>query len=145
MTARGGTAVPPGRHVLPSTRTRSALLSRNGRFFSLRATIAARTTPTVRKRMGRGISEVITFAVGVAISPVPIVAVILMLFSQRARVNGPAFLIGWVAALAVVSVVVYVTADQSDGRHCLVGQDRPRRGVPAPRSTAMAKPSRRGR
>jgi hypothetical protein len=64
--------------------------------------------------MGRGISEVITFAVGVAISPVPIVAVILMLFSQRARVNGPAFLIGWVAALAVVSAVVYVTADQSD-------------------------------
>ncbi len=34
--------------------------------------------------MGQGISEVLTFAVGVAISPVPIIAVILMLFSARA-------------------------------------------------------------
>jgi hypothetical protein len=44
--------------------------------------------------MGQGISEVLTFAVGVAISPVPIMAVILMLFSHRARVNGPMFLAG---------------------------------------------------
>ena len=58
--------------------------------------------------MGLGISEVLTFAIGVAISPVPIMAVILMLFSQRAKVNGPAFLFGWVLALAVVSAVVYV-------------------------------------
>ena len=58
--------------------------------------------------MGQGISEVLTFAIGVAISPVPIIAVILMLFSGRARVNGPAFLVGWVLALATVSTVVYV-------------------------------------
>ena len=63
--------------------------------------------------MGQGVSEVLTFAVGVAISPVPIIAVILMLFSQRARVNGPVFLLGWVLALAVVSGVVYVASDQS--------------------------------
>ena len=35
--------------------------------------------------MGQGISEVLTFAIGVAISPVPIIAVILMLFSRRLR------------------------------------------------------------
>ena len=64
--------------------------------------------------MGQGISAVLTFAVGVAISPVPIIAVILMLFSQRARVNGPLFLLGWVLALAVVSGVAYVLADQGD-------------------------------
>jgi hypothetical protein len=64
--------------------------------------------------MGQGISEVLTFAVGVAISPVPIIAVILMLFSARARVNGPAFLIGWLFALAVVGGVAYVLADQGD-------------------------------
>ena len=58
--------------------------------------------------MGQGISEVLTFAIGVAISPVPIIAVILMLFSQRAKVNGPTFLVGWVLALAVVSTVVYL-------------------------------------
>jgi hypothetical protein len=60
--------------------------------------------------MGQGISEVLTFAIGVAISPIPIIAVILMLFSKRARVNGPAFLVGWVIALAVVSAVVYVVS-----------------------------------
>lgn len=64
--------------------------------------------------MGQGISEVLTFAVGVAISPVPIIAVILMLFSAKARVNGPMFLAGWVLALAVISTVVYVISDQSD-------------------------------
>ena len=52
--------------------------------------------------MGRGMGEVLTFAVGVAISPVPIIAVILMLFSRRARVNGPVFLPGRVLALAAV-------------------------------------------
>ena len=62
--------------------------------------------------MGQGISEILTFAVGVAISPVPIIAVTLMLFSQRARVNGPVFLLGWVVALAIVSGVVYALADQ---------------------------------
>src|SRR5580765_5744398 len=64
--------------------------------------------------MGQGIGEVLTFAIGVAISPVPIIAVILMLFSRRARVNGPVFLLGWVLALAVVSTVAYVIADESD-------------------------------
>ena len=64
--------------------------------------------------MGHGISEILTFAVGVAISPVPIIAVTLMLFSQRARVNGPVFLLGWVVALAIVSGVVYALADQGD-------------------------------
>jgi hypothetical protein len=33
--------------------------------------------------VGQGIAEVVTFAVGVAISSVPIIAVILMLFSVR--------------------------------------------------------------
>src|SRR3954451_20879400 len=61
--------------------------------------------------MGLGISAVATFAIGVAISPLPIMAVILMLFSRQARVNGPLFLVGWALALAVVSGVSYVLAD----------------------------------
>jgi hypothetical protein len=60
--------------------------------------------------MGQGISAILTFAIGVAISPLPIIAVILMLFSQRARVNGPAFLLGWVVALAALSTVIYVVS-----------------------------------
>jgi threonine/homoserine/homoserine lactone efflux protein len=64
--------------------------------------------------MADGVSAVLTYAIGVAISPVPIIAVIVMLFSARARVNGPMFLAGWVAALAVVSAVVYIASDASD-------------------------------
>ncbi len=64
--------------------------------------------------VGQGISGVLTFAIGVAISPVPIIAVVLMLFSRRAAVNGSLFLAGWVLALTVVSVVAYVLADQGD-------------------------------
>jgi len=64
--------------------------------------------------MGQAIAEVLPFAVGVAISPVPIIAVILVLFSARARSNGPAFLAGWVVGVAVVSIVVYALADSGD-------------------------------
>lgn len=38
----------------------------------------------------------------VAFSPIPIIAVITVLFSARARVNGPAFLLGWIAGLSLV-------------------------------------------
>jgi threonine/homoserine/homoserine lactone efflux protein len=64
--------------------------------------------------VGKAISEVLTYGVGVAISVAPIIAVILMLFSQRARVNGPLFLLGWVIALAAVSIIAYEVADQNN-------------------------------
>jgi len=64
--------------------------------------------------VGRAISEVLPFGIGVAISPVPIIAVILMLFSPRARVNGVTFLAGWVVGLAAVCAVVYGLADAGD-------------------------------
>ena len=56
--------------------------------------------------MGSVVGEILPFAVAVAISPVPIIAVILMLFSARAGANGPAFLGGWVVGLLAVSVIV---------------------------------------
>lgn len=61
--------------------------------------------------MGAGLNAVLGFAVGVAISPIPIIAVILMLFSPRARANGVAFAAGWVVALAVVSTAAYLLVD----------------------------------
>ena len=64
--------------------------------------------------MGQAISEVLPFAIGVAISPLPIIAVILVLFSARAKVNGPAFLAGWLVGVAAVSIVAYVVADAGD-------------------------------
>ena len=60
--------------------------------------------------MGNAIGSILPQAIGVAISPVPVIAVILMLFSQRARSNGPTFLLGWVLALAVVGSIVLLLA-----------------------------------
>lgn len=64
--------------------------------------------------MGEAIGLVLPYAIGVAISPLPIIAVILVLFSARARVNGPVFLVGWVIGVAVVGVGVYLLSDAGD-------------------------------
>jgi threonine/homoserine/homoserine lactone efflux protein len=64
--------------------------------------------------MAEAISAVLTYAVGVAISPTPIIAGILMLFSARARTNGPMFLTGWVLAIGVLCAVAYFLADAGD-------------------------------
>jgi len=52
--------------------------------------------------MGQTIGDVLPLAVGVAASPIPIIAVILMLFSGRARANSLAFLFGWVVGIVIV-------------------------------------------
>jgi threonine/homoserine/homoserine lactone efflux protein len=51
------------------------------------------------------IGEVLPLAVAAAISPFPIIGVVLMLVSPRGRVNGPLFVVGWLVGLAVVGVV----------------------------------------
>jgi hypothetical protein len=60
------------------------------------------------------ISDILPLAVAVMISPIPIIGIILMLFSPRAHVNGSAFLVGWVVGLGVLSTVVYVIADSAN-------------------------------
>jgi hypothetical protein len=64
--------------------------------------------------MGQAIGQILSFAVGVALSPVPIIAVILMLVTPRARANGPAFVVGWLAGLAIVGAVVLLLAKPAD-------------------------------
>jgi threonine/homoserine/homoserine lactone efflux protein len=48
--------------------------------------------------------------VGVAISPLPIVAVVLMLVSARGRGNGPAFLAGWIVGVAGAGGILLLIA-----------------------------------
>jgi threonine/homoserine/homoserine lactone efflux protein len=60
--------------------------------------------------MGQAIGQVLSFGVGVALSPVPIVAVVLMLSTPKGRVNGPAFLCGWVVGIAVLGAIVLLVA-----------------------------------
>lgn len=63
--------------------------------------------------MGQAIGQLLPLAVGVALSPVPIIAVVLMLVTPRARLNGPAFVIGWIVGLGIVGAVVLAIADPS--------------------------------
>jgi hypothetical protein len=52
--------------------------------------------------MGQAIGEILPLAIGVAISPVPIIAIVLMLGTPRARSNGLGFALGWLAGLTIV-------------------------------------------
>lgn len=64
--------------------------------------------------MGDAIGQVLSFAVGVAVSPVPIIAVVLMLGTPRARSNGPAFILGWLVGLAVAGTIVLLVSSGAD-------------------------------
>ncbi len=59
------------------------------------------------------LSDVLIAAVGVAISPLPIVAVILMLLSARAGTVAPAFAIGWLAGIVVAAGLIMVLVPES--------------------------------
>lgn len=56
--------------------------------------------------MGQAIGESIAFAIAVAISPVPVIAVVLMLLSPRAGANSIAFATGWTVGVAGAIAVV---------------------------------------
>jgi hypothetical protein len=66
--------------------------------------------------MGQAIGQLLPGAIGVALSPVPIIGVILMLSTQRARVTGPAFAAGWVIGIVAVSVIVLLVAGRPTTR-----------------------------
>jgi threonine/homoserine/homoserine lactone efflux protein len=64
--------------------------------------------------MGQAIGDLLPAAVGVAISPLPIVAVVLMLVSARGRANGPAFLLGWIVGVAGAGTILLLIASGAD-------------------------------
>ena len=56
--------------------------------------------------MGAAIGDILGLAAGVAVSPLPIVAMILVLATPRGRVNGSLFGIGWLFGLSILGTVV---------------------------------------
>ncbi len=60
--------------------------------------------------MAEAIGQILAFAVAAAISPIPIIGVILMLGTPRARSNGPAFILGWVVGVAGVGTIVLIAS-----------------------------------
>ena len=66
--------------------------------------------------MGAAIGQMLTSAVGVAMSPIPLIAIVLMLATPRGRGNGIAFTSGWVLSIAVITVVVVLAGGRA-GAH----------------------------
>lgn len=60
--------------------------------------------------MGTVIGDILPLAVGIAISPIPIIAAILMLFAPRAGAASAGFLLGWLAGIVFATVVFVLIA-----------------------------------
>ena len=63
--------------------------------------------------MGAVIGDLLPLGLSVAISPIPIVAVILMLLSGQAARTSTGFLAGWVAGIVVVTLAVLLLVGQA--------------------------------
>ncbi|MFI0357406.1 GAP family protein [Actinomadura sp. 9N407] len=61
--------------------------------------------------VGEVIGELLPLAIGVAISPIPIIAVILMLLAPKARDTGLGFLAGWALGIVLTTVVLVLIAN----------------------------------
>ena len=57
--------------------------------------------------MGSVIGEILPLALGIAISPIPIMAAILMLLSPKAKATSVGFMLGWICGI-VVALIVFV-------------------------------------
>jgi Na+/melibiose symporter-like transporter len=60
--------------------------------------------------LSTALGDLLPAAFGVAISPIPIIATVLMLLSQRAHQTAPAFAVGWVLGLVAVLLIVLAIA-----------------------------------
>ena len=65
--------------------------------------------------MGEAIGHSLPLAIGVALSPLPIIAVVVLLTSSRAHFLGPVFVLGWWLGLVVVGAIVLVVVGPSGG------------------------------
>ena len=64
--------------------------------------------------MGDAAGQMLASAVGIAISPIPLIAIVLMLATPRGRSNGTAFALAWLLTLGVVSAVVVLAGSGGD-------------------------------
>jgi threonine/homoserine/homoserine lactone efflux protein len=64
--------------------------------------------------MGQVVGDLLPLAVGVAISPIPIIAVILMLLAPRAGGTSGGFLAGWIVGIAGATTVFLLLAGTLD-------------------------------
>lgn len=65
--------------------------------------------------MGEVVGQILPLAIATAVSPLPIVAVVLMLAGPRGRINGPVFVLAGVVGLAAVgAIVIAAVGDEAE-------------------------------
>ena len=60
------------------------------------------------------LGDLLPAALGIALSPPPIIAVVVLLGTPRARITGPAFAFGWILGLAAVVAVASLVFDDAE-------------------------------
>lgn len=64
--------------------------------------------------MGEAIGQMLPYAVGVMVSPMPVVAMVLMLVTPQARANGIAFVLGWILGIGLAGTILLLLAGPAD-------------------------------
>ena len=64
--------------------------------------------------LGSALGQILPQAIGIAISPVPIILLILVLLSARARTSGVVFATGWLLGVLAVTTAAFFLSDSAD-------------------------------
>ena len=67
--------------------------------------------------MGIVIGDILPLALGIAIGPLPVIAVILLLTGERGRSKGLAYLVGWLVGLSLLMMSVFWLVHGQDFSH----------------------------
>jgi hypothetical protein len=60
--------------------------------------------------MGQAVGQILPLAVGAAISPVPIIASVLLLLTPRGASTGTAYVVGWLIGLIALGAIILLIA-----------------------------------
>ncbi|MBV9197440.1 MAG: GAP family protein [Solirubrobacterales bacterium] len=64
--------------------------------------------------LGQAVGQSLSLAVAAAVSPFPIIGMVLILTSKRATANGSAFLVGWLAGCGAVGTIVLILSSDEE-------------------------------
>ena len=64
--------------------------------------------------MGVVIGDILPLALGIAIGPLPVIAVILLLTGERGRSKGLAYLVGWLVGLLLLMMSIFLLVHRQD-------------------------------
>ena len=87
--------------------------------------------------MGEAVGNVLPLAVAVAVFPVPVIAAVLVLGSDRGTAKGLAFVLAWCVGLAAVGAIALVLVGVADGSEAGEPAEIAELGLPAGQQVAV--------